>query len=167
MDWSSTGSGSFLLTPNGDGHDDTAGISFRIKGPDRVNLDLLDSSGDVTRHLLVGHPMRDHKFEHFVWDGLADGGTPAPDGVYKLKIEKIERGRTITPPGEGILLIRGQCPPGAERMSTALEVIGGIAGTACAATALLGGDRRLRLAAMLPALALAGLLVIGEASTTS
>jgi hypothetical protein len=99
------------FTPNDDGHDDTAGITFRIKGPDRVNVDLLDTSHDVTRHLLVGHPMRDHEVEHFVWDGLADGDEPAPEGVYTLRIKEIDRGRTITPPGDGILLVRGQCPP--------------------------------------------------------
>ncbi|MDX6616235.1 MAG: hypothetical protein QOD60_1326, partial [Solirubrobacterales bacterium] len=48
-------------------------------------------------------------------------------------------------------------------MSTALEVIAGIAGTAAASAALLSGDRRLRGAAMLAALALAGALVLGQA----
>ncbi len=100
------------FTPNGDGHDDTAGISFRIKGPDRVDLDLLDADGEVARHLLANHPMRDQRVEHFVWDGLGDDGAPAPGGgAYTLKIHEIDRGRTITPPGEGIQLVRTQCPP--------------------------------------------------------
>jgi hypothetical protein len=98
------------FSPNGDGHDDTAGISFRIKGPDRVDLDLLDSSGDVVRHVLVSHPMRDEKVEHFVWDGQAEGGSPAPDGTYTLRIYEIDRDRTITPPDTMIVLLRNGCP---------------------------------------------------------
>jgi hypothetical protein len=97
------------FTPNGDGHDDTAGISFRIKGPDLVNLEILDSSGDVVRHLLVAQPMADHKVAHYVWDGLADGGAPARPGSYTLRIHEIERDRTITPPNETIVLA-GSCP---------------------------------------------------------
>jgi hypothetical protein len=97
------------FTPNGDGHDDTAGISFRIKGPDRVNLEILDSSGEVVRHLLVGQRMADHKVAHYVWDGLADGGTPAPVGTYTLRIHEIESDRTITPPNASIVLARS-CP---------------------------------------------------------
>jgi flagellar hook assembly protein FlgD len=94
------------FTPNGDGHDDTAGISFRIKGPDRVDLEVLDSSGDVVRHLLVGQPMENHKVGHYVWDGNADGGAPAPAGSYTLRIHEIDRDRTITPPNETIVLVR-------------------------------------------------------------
>ena len=45
------------FTPNGDGHDDTAGISFRIQGPDRVNLGP------------SGPPRR------------GDGSPPAPEGA--------------------------------------------------------------------------------------
>jgi putative inorganic carbon (HCO3(-)) transporter len=48
-------------------------------------------------------------------------------------------------------------------MSTTLEVIGGIAGTAAASAALLSGDRRLRGVAMLAGLSLAAALVLGEA----
>jgi hypothetical protein len=97
------------FTPNGDGHDDTAGISFRIQGPDRVDLEILDSSGDAVRQLLVGQEMADHKVAHYVWDGLADGGTPAPAGSYTLRIHEIERDRTITPPNATIVLARS-CP---------------------------------------------------------
>ena len=107
--------------------DDTAGITFRIKGPDRVNVDLFDTSHDVTRHLLVGHPMRDHEVEHFVWDGLADGDEPAPEGVYTLRIKEIDprphdhAPRRRDPPGQPV-------PTGGEPVSTALEVIGAVAG---------------------------------------
>ncbi len=48
-------------------------------------------------------------------------------------------------------------------MSTALEVIAGIAGTAAASAALLSVDRRLRVAAMAVAIGFAGGLVIGQA----
>lgn len=92
------------FTPNGDGHDDTAGISFRIKGPDRVDLDLIDASGREVRHLAVHQPFGDHKVTRFVWDGRTDGGAPAPPGVYTLRIKELGRDRTITP-GEEIFLV--------------------------------------------------------------
>ena len=72
---------------------------------------MLDYESEVTRHLLVAHPMRNRKVEHFVWDGNADDGALAPDGIYTLRIHEIDRDRTITPPGEHIQLTRGVCPP--------------------------------------------------------
>jgi putative inorganic carbon (HCO3(-)) transporter len=48
-------------------------------------------------------------------------------------------------------------------MSEALEVIGAIAGAGAASAVLLSSDRRLRAAAMVAALALAGALVLGQA----
>ena len=95
-----------LITPNGDGEHDAAAISFRIKGPDRVNLELLDSSGHVVRHLAVAQRLADRKVAHFAWDGLTDSGAPAPAGTYTLRIHEIKRDRTITPPNEDIVLVR-------------------------------------------------------------
>jgi flagellar hook assembly protein FlgD len=95
-----------LITPNGDGRHDTAAISFRIKGPDRVTLELLDSFGHVVRHLAVAQRLGDRKVAHFTWNGLTDSGAPAPAGGYRLRILEIKRDRTITPPNEDILLVR-------------------------------------------------------------
>jgi flagellar hook assembly protein FlgD len=33
----------------------------------------------------------------FHWNGRTDAGAPAPPGIYKLRIEELRRGRTITP----------------------------------------------------------------------
>jgi hypothetical protein len=95
-----------LITPNGDGEHDEAAISLRIKGPDRVNLDLLDSSGRAVRHLAVAQRLGDRKVAHWAWNGLTDGGAPAPAGTYTLRIHEIKRDRTITPPNEDIVLER-------------------------------------------------------------
>jgi hypothetical protein len=99
------------FTPNGDGHDDTAGISFRIKGPDRIDLDLIDASGHVVRHLAVRRLLADHKVTRFVWDGRTDAGAMAPAGVYTLRIRELGRDRTITP-GEETVLVPTSASPG-------------------------------------------------------
>ncbi len=91
------------FSPNGDGHGDLAAIGFRIKGRDRVNLDVINASGVRLRRLAQDHKMRNRKPARFVWDGRTDAGSPAPPGVYTLRIEILGRGRTVTPSEEIVL----------------------------------------------------------------
>jgi flagellar hook assembly protein FlgD len=94
------------FSPNGDGDHDRARISFRIKGPDEIDLDVLDSSGDRVRRLAAGRTLGDRVVTRFRWDGRTDAGGEAPAGVYTLRIRERRRERTVTP-SEQIALSRG------------------------------------------------------------
>lgn len=88
-------SGAF--SPDGNGHRDRAKISFRIKGPDEINLDILDADGQPVRRLAAARLLADRVPTVFHWGGRTDAGELAPPGIYKLRIEELRRDRTITP----------------------------------------------------------------------
>jgi hypothetical protein len=92
------------FTPGCDCPRDRAKISFRIKGPDEVDLDILDSDGDPVRRLAENRTLPDREVTVFHWDGRTDSGAPAPPGTYTLRIHERRRDRTITPPGEETVL---------------------------------------------------------------
>jgi flagellar hook assembly protein FlgD len=85
------------FSPDGNGHRDRAKISFRIKGPDEINLDVLDANGHLVRRLATARLLADRVPTVFHWNGRNDAGNLAPPGIYRLRIEELRRGRTITP----------------------------------------------------------------------
>lgn len=98
---------SSAFSPDGTGHRDRAKISFRIKGPDEIDLEVLDAGGAVVRHLAAARLLADREVTVFHWDGRTDTGSPAPPGVYTLRVEELRRDRTITP-SERIRLVVAQ-----------------------------------------------------------
>jgi hypothetical protein len=94
-----------FFTPNGDQNGDIAEVHFRIKGPDQVQVDVLDSEGRLVRRLAKGRRMEDRKAKRFLWNGNTDAEQPAPPGTYSLKIVILGRDRTVTP-DQRIVLFR-------------------------------------------------------------
>jgi flagellar hook capping protein FlgD len=73
-----------------------ARISFRLRRPQRLSVDIVDSGGDAVRILLV--PERLERGTHrFVWNGRDENGAVAADGSYRVRL-RLEQGRTITVP---------------------------------------------------------------------
>jgi hypothetical protein len=89
-----------LITPGCGCKTDLAKISFRIKGPDEIDLDVVDAGGERVRRLAENRTLEDREITVFRWDGNTDAGAPAPPGTYSLRIHERRRDRTITPPGE-------------------------------------------------------------------
>jgi FlgD Ig-like domain len=82
---------------------DTAKIRIRLRHPDRVTVTILDSDRNTVATVAsgVGKPAK-HP-DHFVWDGLTDAGTVAPDGIYRPEVYLANARRTILLPNRIIL----------------------------------------------------------------
>jgi flagellar hook assembly protein FlgD len=91
------------FAPDGDGVDDVAAISFRVKDDDKVDVDIVDSDGDEVRNLADAQPVETDDEIELSWNGFDDGGKQAEPGVYSLRINLRDRDREITP-GEQISL---------------------------------------------------------------
>lgn len=74
------------ISPDGDGIEDVARISFTTRRPELVDVDVVDEDGDVVRHLVdderIAGPYRT------TWDGRDDVGDVVPDGTYRPQITR-------------------------------------------------------------------------------
>jgi hypothetical protein len=87
-----------FISPNSDGVQDSTRIGFATKRRDEAVVSVVDESGDAVR-LLGRRLARPHELVRLRWDGRLDGGDPAPDGRYKVRVDLRSEGRTITIPG--------------------------------------------------------------------
>jgi hypothetical protein len=79
--------------------DRTAKIRIRLRLPDSVTVTILDSDRNkVATALPQARAWPAHVPDRFVWDGLTDAGTPAPDGVYRPEVHLANARRTILLP---------------------------------------------------------------------
>jgi hypothetical protein len=82
-----------VISPNGDGRKDSVTLRFDLPRPDRVEVALVDSRGEVRRRLA------DERLgtgtHRFPWNGLDDRGRRAPDGAYVLRVRLADQGRTL------------------------------------------------------------------------
>ncbi len=76
-----------------------ARISFRLRKPDRVRVEIVDSSGDVVRTLVRGLRLRSGTVS-YSWNGRNDAGRFVPEGVYKPRVHLTDQHRTIDLPNE-------------------------------------------------------------------
>jgi FlgD Ig-like domain len=76
-----------------------AGIRFRLRKPDRVQLDIVDSNGDVVRELVSGKRLRRGTVT-YTWNGRDDQGRFVGEGVYKPRVHLADQHRTIDLPNE-------------------------------------------------------------------
>jgi len=76
---------------------DVAVISFRLRKPGTVTVDVIDSGGRSVRTLV-----RDRTEEagrvSYTWDGRDDADRVVPEGRYRPRVELEEHGRTIVLP---------------------------------------------------------------------
>ncbi len=64
------------------------------RSADSVNIDILDSSGNVVRHLDLGP--RDTGVNVLAWDGLTGSGAAAPAGEYTFKVNAVQGGQAVS-----------------------------------------------------------------------
>lgn len=85
------------IAPDGDGIDDVAAISFRIRDADIVDVDILGPDGEFIRTLVEDCETGDDEVIEEPWDGTDENGTVVPPGIYKLRIQLQNLDRTVTP----------------------------------------------------------------------
>jgi hypothetical protein len=84
-----------VFSPNGDGVNDVARFSIRLRRADDVDVTVLDrKTGRQVRQLINGRHIAANHTVFFTWDGRTDAGTRAPDAFYKLRITLRNQGRS-------------------------------------------------------------------------
>lgn len=98
-----------IFSPNGDGRRETSTIEYELVGSGRVTLEVRGgAAGTRTLEAGIEHPPGLHAF---VWDGLLDGGTPAIEGEYLVRI-RVEDPAGVSPPQEEMIpLTLDRTPP--------------------------------------------------------
>lgn len=74
-------------------------LSFRLRQAARVRLEIVDSSGNVVRTLSPPNGRLHQKSRVSTrWDGRTQRGAVVPDGDYRLRVDLLSLGRSITIP---------------------------------------------------------------------
>jgi hypothetical protein len=75
-----------------------ADITFRLRKPDKVRLDIV-RDGTVVRTLVNGRRLR-RGTVHYTWNGRDDQGRFVPQGTYKPRVHLTDQHRTIELPND-------------------------------------------------------------------
>jgi hypothetical protein len=86
-----------VFSPVCDCGTDTAEITFRLRRPDRITLDVIDSRGNVVRELARRQP-QGRAAVSYVWDGRDATGAVVPEGSYRPRVHLEDARRTIVMP---------------------------------------------------------------------
>jgi FlgD Ig-like domain len=104
------------FSPNGDGRKDVQPIGVRIKHGDDVTLTVVDATGSDVRRIASGVPVRAGDVVRAGWNGRTEGGSRAPDGRYRVRVNLRREGRAAvlrpgfyldtTPPRPAVFVAR-------------------------------------------------------------
>ena len=87
-----------VFSPNRDGRKDREHVRFKLRKADDVTVEVVDHFGDVEATIASKRHMAAYTPTPFTWDGRADGGGMAPDGVYRFRVTLRHEGRALTVP---------------------------------------------------------------------
>jgi FlgD Ig-like domain len=76
---------------------DVTVVSFRLRRPETVTVDMLDSQGDVVATLVRDRPEQAGRVS-YTWDGRNDLGFVVAEGRYRPRVRLRAHGRTIVLP---------------------------------------------------------------------
>jgi hypothetical protein len=85
------------LAPGCDCPQGSVSLSFLMRKPQRIDVDVVDRDGDPVRALAsnVQRPVGRVEFE---WDGRDDSGAAVADGRYRVRVRLLDDRRTIVIP---------------------------------------------------------------------
>ena len=87
------------FSPDGDGQEDQAYVSFTLDPDATTTITIADADGQRVRTIETAATRR-HGGQYFSWDGRDDGGRVVPDGVYTYTITAVgETGDPATASG--------------------------------------------------------------------
>ena len=154
------------LSPALDGARGRVRVTFFVReADDAARITIVDSHERTVRTLASKLALAPEEEVSFTWDGRTDAGATAAPGLYRLGVE-LPVGRS----GDDLASAdRPRRPPagrralrGAQLSASALELIGIVAASLAAATALIAGDRRIRAFALVIAFITAPVIVAGS-----
>jgi hypothetical protein len=103
------------FSPACDCDTDTAVIAFRLRQPDRLDVEIIDGGGTIVRHLIERQEYRRGPVQ-IVWNGRDDANANVPEGSYRPRVRLERQRRTIvlpnpirvdvTPPGVAITRVQ-------------------------------------------------------------
>jgi flagellar hook assembly protein FlgD len=121
-----------VFSPNGDGIEDTAVITFQVTEPGLVSLKIFDRGGQPVRTLLDRVEVRTALYNE-PWDGNDDRGQPLPDGTYRYLLEAEYLDGTPSVARRGQLMvdrvapqITKVSPPNGARLATGLPELSAV-----------------------------------------
>lgn len=88
-----------IFSPRCDCDTDVAVVSFVLRKPDVVTIEIVDRSGDLVRSLAFDVVRKRGRMQFF-WNGRDDSGAIAADGVYRPRIHLSRARRTIVMPND-------------------------------------------------------------------
>jgi hypothetical protein len=86
-----------VFSPTCDCPTSTAEIRFRLRNPDRVSVEIIDSGGRVVREL-ARDQLQGRRFVSYAWDGRDGAGRVVDEGTYKPRVHLDRQRRTIVMP---------------------------------------------------------------------
>jgi flagellar hook capping protein FlgD len=86
-----------IFSPVCDCATDTASITFRLRKPDHVTVEMIDAHGDVVRELARRRP-QGRTAVSYVWDGRDTDGRVVEEGSYRPRVHLDQARRTIVMP---------------------------------------------------------------------
>ena len=86
-----------VFSPVCDCPTDAAVITFRLRTPDRVTVEIVEGDGDLVRELARNRP-QGRRTVSYVWDGRDAAGRVVREGTYRPRIHLARQRRTIVMP---------------------------------------------------------------------
>jgi hypothetical protein len=84
-----------VFDPSAPGDRSREQISFHIKRSDAVTVWTVDEQGQNVATLTRSTPLRAYRKLSLSWDGRSDGGGPAPNGLYRVRVRLAGQHRTV------------------------------------------------------------------------
>lgn len=83
------------VSPNDDDFRDRSRVGFDLSEPATVSFGIVDSEGNQVRKLFSDRRLPGDSHNRFYWDGRGDDGRPVPDGSYRMRVVRKDRGRVL------------------------------------------------------------------------
>lgn len=83
------------ISPNGDDFRDRTRVGFDLSEPATVSFAMIDSQGNVVRQLFKDRRLPGSSHDRVTWDGRDDDGKRVPDGAYRMRVVRKDRGRVL------------------------------------------------------------------------
>lgn len=98
-----------VVSPNGDGRNDTLNVSFKLAEDSAVDAVVLADDGSAVRVLQQG-AVSQAGLQTLAWDGMNDEGMPAPDGAYRVRVSASDPAGNATALASSAVAVDTQAP---------------------------------------------------------